>query len=127
MALNLKSGIMKKMIIGRRIRLNEDKCVVCGGYTPEGRMVCYGCEYVEPSSNVIDITVLFGKITDIKDFVDLTTKCRDDVVVKSGKYVVDAKSIMGLFSLDLSKPLKVEFYGNIPNDVADGMRKFIID
>jgi hypothetical protein len=48
-------------------------------------------------------------------------------VVKSGRYAVNAKSIMGLFGLDLSRPLKVEFYGNVPYEVKEGMKKFTVD
>ena len=105
----------------------EDKCVMCGAYVPEGTMVCVNCNNDEPSFDTIKITVLLDKITDVKDFVNLTLKCRDDVVVKSGHFAVNAKSIMGLFSLDLSKPLRVEFYGSIPYDVKEGMKKFIMD
>lgn len=107
--------------------MSEDKCVVCGGYVSEGRMVCHKCEYVEPSLDTTKITILLDKIVDIKDFVNLVSKCQDDVVVKSGHYIVSAKSIMALFSLDLTKPLKVEFYGSIPYEVREGINKFIID
>lgn len=105
----------------------EERCVVCGEIIPEGRLVCHKCEEVEPSFDTVKIDVLLDKITDIKDFVNLVSKCRDEVVVKSGYYSVNAKSIMGLFSLDLTKPLKVEFYGSIPYEVREGMKKFIID
>ena len=88
---------------------------------------CGKCEYVEPSFNTAKITVSLDKITDIKDFVNLASKCRDDVVVRSGHYAVSAKSIMSLFSLDLTKPLKVEFYGAVPYEVREGMKKFIIN
>ena len=105
----------------------EDKCIMCGKYVPEGSMVCINCQEIEPSFDAIKITVLLDKITDIKDFVNLSSKCRDAVVVKSGHYKVNAKSLLGLLSLDLSKPLKVEFYGNIPYEVKEGMKKFIVD
>ena len=83
--------------------------------------------YVEPSFNTAKITVSLNKITDIKDFVSLVSKCSDDVTVCTGRFAVDAKSIMGLFSLDLTKPLMVEFYGSIPHEVKEGMKKFMID
>lgn len=104
----------------------EDRCVMCGKYVPEGSMLCINCENCEPSFDTIKIIILLDKITDVRDFVNLTLKCRDDVVVKSGHYAVSAKSIMGLFSLDLTKPLEVEFYGDIPYEVKEGMKKFIV-
>ena len=106
--------------------MSGDRCVMCGEFVPEGRMVCPLCENIEPSFDTIKVTVLLNKIADIKEFVNLSLKCQDDVVVKSGHFAVSAKSIMGLFSLDLTKPLRVEFYGDIPYEVREGMRKFII-
>lgn len=108
------------------IKISEERCVICGESIPEGRMICHRCEDVEPSFNTIKITVLLDTITDIRDFVNLSSKCRDDVVVKSGNYAVNAKSLMALFSLDLTKPLKVEFYGNIPDEVKDGIKRFLV-
>lgn len=55
--------------------------------------------------------VSLASITDVKHFVDAATRCTCEVDVLSGRYVIDAKSIMGLFSLDLSKPVQVEFHG----------------
>ena len=107
--------------------MNEERCIMCGEPIPEGRMVCPKCEDVEPSFDTVKATVLLDKIADIKDFVNLTSKCSDDVTIGSGRFAVDAKSIMGLFSLDLSKPLKVEFYGDIPNEVKEDMKKFIVN
>ena len=109
------------------IKISEERCVMCGEPIPEGRMICPACENMEPSFDTTHITVSLNKITDISKFVALVSKCRDDVVVKSGHFAVNAKSLMGLYSLDLTKPLKVEFYGNIPYEVREGMKKFIVD
>lgn len=106
--------------------MNEDRCIMCGKYVPEGRMICHNCECVEPSFDTVKVTISLNKITDIRDFVNLALKCRDDVVVKSGNFAVNAKSIMGLFTLDLTKPLRVEFYGDIPYAVREEMKRFII-
>lgn len=108
--------------------MNNEICVSCGASIPteSGSMLCSKCMDFEPSFDTIKIMVLLDKIADIKDFVNLASKCRDDVVVKSGHYAVSAKSLMALFSLDLSKPLKVEFYGSVPHEVKEGMKKFIV-
>ena len=107
--------------------MNDEICASCGASiaTESSSWLCSNCMDFEPSFDTAKITVLLDKITDIKDFVNLASKCRDDVVVKSGHYAVSAKSIMALFSLDLTKPLKVEFYGVIPYEVKEGMKKFI--
>lgn len=48
-------------------------------------------------------------IVNIKVFVNEVTKLDSDVSLVSGRYKIDAKSIMGIFSLDLSKPVDVVF------------------
>lgn len=106
--------------------MNENRCVMCGECIPEDRMICHKCEGVEPNLDTVKIEIFLDKIVDIKDFVNLVSKCTDDVVVRSGHYAVSAKSIMALFSLNLSEPLKVEFYGDIPYEVKEGMKKFIV-
>ena len=55
--------------------------------------------------------VSLSSIEDVKQFVNAANDCTCEVDVLSGRYVINAKSIMGLFSLDLAKPVKVEFHG----------------
>ena len=107
--------------------MNEDRCVVCGKPVPEGRMICLNCDDKEPNFNTTKIKISLDKIADVKEFVGLVSKCSDDVTVGVGRFAVDAKSIMGIFSIDLTKPLNVEFYGDIPYEVEEGMKKFIIN
>lgn len=49
--------------------------------------------------------VFFQTMSDIQNFNKIAFRCDYDVDLQQGKYLVDAKSIMGIFSLDLSKPL----------------------
>lgn len=44
----------------------------------------------------------------VKDFVTLTSRIDGDVVIKSDRWIINGKSIMGIFSLDLSKDLDCE-------------------
>lgn len=53
------------------------------------------------------LTILLDTISKINEFVKIMAVQDDDVEVCSGKYVINAKSIMGLFSLDLSTPVTV--------------------
>ena len=55
--------------------------------------------------NKIDIKFL--SISDVKEFADIVSAFDYDIDLVSGRYVVDAKSIMGIFSLDLSKPISL--------------------
>lgn len=49
--------------------------------------------------------IKLGSIADVKEFVALTNSYSFESDLVSGRYAVDAKSIMGIFSLDLAKPL----------------------
>lgn len=51
--------------------------------------------------------IVLSTIDDVKNFVNKVTTCPYDVDLISGRYAIDAKSIMGIFSLDLSKPIEV--------------------
>jgi len=52
--------------------------------------------------------ILLGTINDVKEFVGIVTRYDFDIDLISGRYAVDAKSIMGIFSLDLSRPIQVD-------------------
>ena len=56
--------------------------------------------------------IMLKSINDVKDFVNIVNKYGFDVDMTSGRYVVDAKSIMGIFSLDLSKPIKMDVHAD---------------
>ncbi|WP_242845883.1 HPr family phosphocarrier protein [Butyrivibrio sp. AE2005] len=47
----------------------------------------------------------------VQDFVNAATKCDFDIDIYYNRYVVDAKSILGVFGLDLSQTLTVEYRG----------------
>ena len=55
------------------------------------------------------LKVNLNKITNISEFVAIASKAIYPVTLSSSLHTVNAKSIMGVFSLDLSKPLTVEF------------------
>ncbi len=50
-------------------------------------------------------------IEKVKNFVNTVFHYSGDADLRSGRYTVDAKSIMGIFSLDLDKPVELELYG----------------
>lgn len=59
----------------------------------------------------------------IKEFVNILSKYSFDMDLRSGKYLVDAKSILGIFSLDLSKPVELELLTNNEEEI----NKFMAD
>ena len=71
--------------------------------------------------------IMLNSINDVKNFVNIVNKYDFDVDLTSGRYVVDAKSIMGIFSLDLSKPIKVDIHSEGAQALVDEMNQFKID
>ena len=51
------------------------------------------------------VFIRLSTIADVRDFVNIVTAYNGDIDLSSGRYVVDGKSIMGIFSLDLLKPI----------------------
>ena len=51
------------------------------------------------------VQIKLATIEDIRNFVGILTKYTIDLDLKSGRYTVDARSLMGIFSLDLLKPV----------------------
>jgi hypothetical protein len=62
---------------------------------------------------------MLDTINDVKVFVNTVCKCDFEVDLISGRYAVDAKSIMGIFSLDLSKPIKLEAHTDNGDEFFD--------
>ena len=56
------------------------------------------------------VQISLNSIDKVKSFVNEITKYDNDFDLVSGRYVIDAKSIMGIFSLDLSKPIDLNIH-----------------
>ncbi len=65
------------------------------------------------------VQISLNSIDKVKSFVNDITKFDYDFDLVSGRYVIDAKSIMGIFSLDLSKPIDLNIHAE--EDVAEVM------
>lgn len=65
-------------------------------------------------------------IDQIKRFVDLVSGIDGDADLVSGRYTVDAKSIMGIFSFDISKPMELRIHREADElgEVLEQLREF---
>ena len=71
------------------------------------------------------VTINLGSIDKVKSFVNDITKFDSDFDLVSGRYVIDAKSIMGIFSLDLSKPIHLNIHGDEDNaEIMEVIKKY---
>ena len=74
------------------------------------------------------VMIRLSSIQDVRTFVDIVTKYNIDIDLSSGRYVVDAKSIMGIFSLDLLSPIKLTIHADdkLADELLSKLDKFII-
>ena len=69
-----------------------------------------------------------NSIDKVKSFVNAITQFEFDFDLVSGRYVIDAKSIMGIFSLDLSKPIELVIHAEDHLDeIMDILKPYIVD
>ncbi len=73
------------------------------------------------------VKISLNSIDKVKAFVNDITKFETDFDLVSGRYVIDAKSIMGIFSLDLSKSIDLNIHAddNI-DDVMEALKPYIV-
>lgn len=62
--------------------------------------------------------IILNSVDKVKAFVMMISKYPGDATLTSGKYVVDAKSIMGIFSLALNKPIDFTYEGELAAELA---------
>ncbi len=75
-----------------------------------------------------DLTIRLTMMTDdVKRFVAIANRYPYDIDLCSGRYVVDAKSLLGIFSIDLSKPIKMTIYSDDCDDLLKEIRPYIIE
>ena len=74
------------------------------------------------------VKVLLNSIDKVKSFVSDITKFDTDFDLVSGRYVIDAKSIMGIFSLDLSKTIDLTIHGTDELDaIMTALKPYIVE
>lgn len=73
------------------------------------------------------VKISLNSIDKVKAFVNEVTKFDAEFDLISGRYVIDAKSIMGIFSLDLSKPIDLNIHNEEQVDnILTALDPFII-
>ena len=74
------------------------------------------------------VKISLNSIDKVKAFVNEVTKFDSDFDLVSGRYVIDAKSIMGIFSLDLSKPIDLNIHNDAQADtIVNTLKPFIVE
>lgn len=73
-----------------------------------------------------EFNVKITTINDVKKFVSTVMTFDYDIDLVSGRYAIDAKSIMGIFSIDLSKELKLIAHTDDAAELKEAVNEFIV-
>ncbi len=73
------------------------------------------------------VFIRLSTIQDVRTFVEIVSASDVDIDLSSGRYVVDAKSIMGIFSLDLLSPIKLTAHSDNCKELLDKLSQFIVN
>ena len=73
------------------------------------------------------VMISLNSIDKVKSFVNDISRFDYDFDLVSGRYVIDAKSIMGIFSLDLSKPIELNIHAEEEADaIIEALKPYIV-
>ncbi|MBQ7131475.1 MAG: HPr family phosphocarrier protein [Oscillospiraceae bacterium] len=76
---------------------------------------------------MIEFNISINSVHAVKQFVETANRYDFDIDLSSGRYSIDGKSIMGIFSLDLEKPIKLTAHVDECDDFVATMKPFIVD
>ena len=71
--------------------------------------------------------IILDNVDKVKAFVVTVSKYPGDATLTSGRYVVDAKSIMGIFSLDLTHPLDLCAYTDGDEKLQEDLKPYLVE
>ncbi len=74
-----------------------------------------------------EMMIRLNTIQDVRNFVNIVSTCDLDIDLASGRYIVDAKSIMGIFSLDLLSPIALTIHGEPTAEFLGALKPFIVN
>lgn len=70
--------------------------------------------------------IMLSNVQDIRDFVKIVIMTDYEVDLVQGRYVIDAKSIMGIFSLDLLSPITLVAHTDFADGLFEKIDKYIV-
>ena len=70
------------------------------------------------------LDILLRDTAEIQSFANLVNDYPFTISLRQGRAVTDAKSILGIYSLDLTRPVTVEIYSNQAGDLLDQLEKY---
>ena len=74
-----------------------------------------------------EIKIRLANVQDIREFVNIVILADYEVDLVQGRYVIDAKSIMGIFSLDLLSPISLIAHSDNADALFEKLAKFMVE
>ena len=71
------------------------------------------------------VSLRLSLVENVNQFVNIVSRYPFDMDLRAGRHVVDAKSILGIFSLDLSRPITLEIYSDDCGKLMEEIKPFI--
>ncbi len=71
------------------------------------------------------VMIRLSLVENVNNFVNIVTRYPYEMDLRAGRHVVDAKSILGIFSLDLSRPITLEIYSDDCSDLLEQIKPFL--
>ena len=73
------------------------------------------------------VMIRLSLVENVNRFVNIVGRYPYDMDLRAGRHVVDAKSILGIFSLDLSRPITLEIYSEDCTDLLKEIQPFVVE
>lgn len=73
------------------------------------------------------VNIKLSAIEQVRKFVNIVSTFEGEIDLKSGRYVVDAKSIMGIFSLDLMDTIEMTVHCDTCDKLLEDLKEFIVE
>ncbi len=70
--------------------------------------------------------IKLANVQDVRDFVKYVIMTDYEVDLVQGRYVIDAKSIMGIFSLDLLSPITLVAHSEFADELFENIKKYMV-
>ncbi len=80
------------------------------------------------SKDMSEVLLLLNSVDKVKEFVSIVAKYEEEMDLVSGRKVIDAKSIMGIFCIDLSNPITLRIHGRNENaqEIIDAIGAYVV-
>jgi phosphotransferase system HPr-like phosphotransfer protein len=72
-------------------------------------------------------TIRLSLVENVNKFVNIVARYPFEMDLRAGRHVVDAKSILGIFSLDLSRPITLEIYSDDCGQLMEEIAPFVTE